>query len=405
MILWKRMQPGNASSKKQLVVCFLPVLLMTLVFVTCATQTWGQTKKPKTQPARGPAAEPAPSQAKGTVQPTTVNTVEIQKVADGVYAAIRKEPPGLMFNGNCVFIINDEDVVVVDTTITPSSAREVLAELKKLTSKPVKYVINTHWHDDHIIGNQVYREAFPGVEFIGHASTLVDLPTVGASNRQQLQEGAPGFVEQIRATMNNKKNLVGADLTEEERISFTSDIEQVERYLSEIPKFQVVLPTITIQESLTLHRGSRTIEIRHLGRGHSGADLVVYLPKERIAITGDLVVWPVPLVGSTSYPAEFAAALEKLVAMQPTTIIPGHGQVMHDDTYPKLLIRLLTSIKEQTEAAFARGETLEQARKSVNLEEFRKVIAGDSQLKSFIFRFYVTDPGITAAYQQASQKK
>lgn len=405
MNFWKKLQPGSPNLKQPHLVCFLPVLLLTLVFVTSATQTWGQTKKSKTQPARGPATESPTSHAKGKPELTTVNTVEIQKVAEGVYAAIRKEPPGLMFNGNCVFIINDEDVVVVDTTITPSSAREVLAELKKLTSKPVKYVINTHWHDDHIIGNQVYREAFPGVEFIGHASTLVDLPTVGATNRQQLQEGAPEFVEQIRATMNNKKNLVGADLTEEERISFTSDIEQVERYLSEIPKFQVILPTITIQESLTLHRGSRTIEIRHLGRGHSGADLVVYLPKERIAITGDLVVWPVPLVGSTSYPAEFAAALEKLVALQPTAIIPGHGQVMHDDTYARLLIRLLTSLKEQTEAAVARGETLEQARKSVNLDEFRKLIAGDSQLKNFIFRFYVSGPGIEAAYQQASKKK
>src|SRR5260370_35161239 len=95
---------------------------------------------------------------------------EMVKVADGVYAAIRKEPPGLTVNGNSVFIINDDDVVVVDTTLTPGTAKEELAALRKLTSKPVKYIINTHWHDDHILGNQVYRETFPGVAFIPHAA-------------------------------------------------------------------------------------------------------------------------------------------------------------------------------------------------------------------------------------------
>jgi cyclase len=330
---------------------------------------------------------------------------EVQKIAEGVYAAIRKELPGLMFNANVIFIINDEDVVVVDTNITPSSAKEVLAALRNLTSKPVKYVINTHWHEDHIMGNQVYRDTFPGVEFIGHASTLVDLPTVGATNRKQLLEGAPPFIKYIRSQMEKNKSINGSDLTEEERISYLSDIKQVEQYLGEASGFQIILPTITIEDRLTLHRGSRVIDIRHLGRGHTGADLVVHLPKENILISGDLVVWPVPLVGTTSYPAEFASSLEKLLAIRPAVIVPGHGPVMRDDSYVKLLVRLLNSLKQQTEAAVSRGETLEQARKSVNLEEFRKLIAGDSQLKGYIFESYVTIPAVAAAFRQASEKK
>src|SRR5262245_60737165 len=75
---------------------------------------------------------------------------ELVKVSEGVYAAIRKEPPGLTVNGNSVFIINPDDVIVVDTTLTPGTAREELAALRKLTDKPVTCVINTHWHDDHI---------------------------------------------------------------------------------------------------------------------------------------------------------------------------------------------------------------------------------------------------------------
>src|SRR5215213_4852395 len=109
---------------------------------------------------------------------------EVVKVAEGVYAAVRREPPGLTVNANSVFIINDEDVVVVDTTLTPGSARETLAALRKLTDKPVRYVVNTHWHDDHLLGNVAYRDAFPAADFIAHENTREYLPTTGLKNRQ-----------------------------------------------------------------------------------------------------------------------------------------------------------------------------------------------------------------------------
>ena len=342
------------------------------------------------------------SQTGGTGK--TEQRFEIERIAEGVYAAIRKEPPGLMFDANSIFIINDDDVVVVDTNISPASAKEVLAALRKLTSKPVRYVINTHWHEDHILGNEVYRDAFPGVEFIGQASTLVDLPTVGAANRKQLITGAPPIVAEIRRRIDQNKSLTGRPLTPEERESYASDIRLVERYLAEAPGFQIILPTLTIEDRLTLHRGRRTIDIRSLGRGHTAADLIVQLPEEGIVISGDLVVWPVPLVGSTSYPGAFATALQRLLDLHPRVIIPGHGPVLRDDSYVRVCLRLLTSIKQQTDAAIARGETLEQARRSVNLEEYRRLIAGDSQLKSFIFSTYVADSGIAAAFSEASRK-
>lgn len=351
------------------------------------------------------------SPAKGTVNSSTPSASEtsppsfdLQKVAEGVYAAIRKEPPGLMFNANVVFIINDEDVVVVDTNITPSSAKESLAALRKLTAKPVRYVVNTHWHPDHISGNQVYRDAFPGVEFIAQATTLEDLPAVGESNRKSLLANGPPFAVQLRGLVEKNKSLTGEDLTDEERAGYLSDASQLEALVKEAPGIQIMLPTLTIEDRLTLRRGERVIDIRFLGRAHTRADLVVHLPKEGIVITGDIVVWPVPLVGSTSYPIDYGATLEKLLALKASIIVPGHGQVLRDDSYVKLMVRLLTSIKVQTEAAVARGETLDQTRKSVNLDEFRKAISGDSKFKRFIFDVYVTDPAVAAAFNQLSKK-
>lgn len=329
---------------------------------------------------------------------------EMVKVAEGVYAAIRREPPGLTVNGNSVFIINERDVVVVDSTLTPGTAKEELAALRRLTDKPVRYVINTHWHDDHIMGNQVYRDAFPGVEFIAHARTREYLPTTGLSNRKMAmsEQGYPGFIAALKNRLEKNKSVFGGPMDEEERATYHSDIQIAERYMAENPRAEIVLPTITLEDRLTLHMGSRTIDIRYLGRGHSSADLVVHLPKEGIVVAGDLVMWPVPYVGNPqSHPGDWSTTLEKLIALRPTAIIPGHGPVLRDDSYVKQMARLFASIRQQVEAGVARGENLEQIRKSVNLSEFEKLFVGDSRMRRDIFGSYVAGAGIAAAFSDA----
>src|SRR3981081_3204563 len=99
------------------------------------------------------------------------------------------------------------DVIVVDTQSNFGATKEVLAALRKLTDKPVRFVINTHWHDDHVIGNQIYRDAFPAVEFIAHANVRRYLLTKGASNRKQWHEsGLPQFIKQLRGVLKSNKN-------------------------------------------------------------------------------------------------------------------------------------------------------------------------------------------------------
>lgn len=329
---------------------------------------------------------------------------EVQTVAPGVYAAVRREPPGLWFDCNSVFVVGERGVVVVDTNVSPESARATLAALRTITDKPVSHVVNTHWHDDHISGNQVYRDAFPGVRFVGHVRTRGELETTGAANRKSALENGPGFAKLLRKLVTDGKSLAGGALTDEERAAYASDAALVERYAVDAKSMEVVFPDVAVDGTLVLDRGGRTIEVRHLGRGHTASDLVVWLPKERVAVVGDLVSWPVPLVGTTSHPADFAGAVDALLALQPAVFVPGHGPVLKDDTYVRLVARLLASIRDQTAAAVARGETLEQAKKSVDLSEFRKAIAGDSQLRKLGFDNYVADPGVTVAYREAKEK-
>jgi cyclase len=333
---------------------------------------------------------------------------EMVRLAEGVYVARRTEPPGLTVNANSVFIINEADVVVVDATLTPGTAREGIAALRRLTTRPVRYLVNTHWHDDHVMGNVVYREAFPGADFIAHEETREYLPAAGLKNRQMAMSpgGYPGFIDALRRRLAKNESVFGGPLDEEERAVIASDIKIGERYMAENPTAAVVLPTVTLRERLTLHRGTRVIDILHLGRGHTSGDIVVHLPDEGIIVAGDLVIHPVPYVGNPqSHPGDWGATLEKLLALKHTMIVPGHGPVLRDDSYVRQMSRLFISMHGQVAAAAARGETREQVRKGVNLEEFRKQFVGDSRVRRDIFDSYVLGAGLAAAYADATAKR
>jgi cyclase len=332
---------------------------------------------------------------------------DVVKLAEGVYAAVRRDPPGFAVESNSLFIIGDDGVIVVDAQSNLAATRETLAALRKLTDKPVRYVVNTHWHDDHVIGNQVYAEAFPGVAFVAHAATRAYLPAKGAAARRSWHEGGLSqFIEQLRSILKSGVNSKGEPLDEEQRASLASDIALGEGYMTVPADFRPLLPTITLEDKLRIYQGEREVDVLYLGRGHTSGDVVVYLPREGIVAAGDLVVWPVPFVGSDqSHVGDWGATLERLMALKASTIVPGHGPVMRDNSYPRLVERLMNSIKQQTVAAVARGETLEQARGSVNLDEFRKLFAGGSKVRNTLFSVYVVGPAVESAFNDASPKR
>jgi glyoxylase-like metal-dependent hydrolase (beta-lactamase superfamily II) len=350
-----------------------------------------------------PAA--APRSLGGAQTPVTAASaqtphIDVQKIADGVYAAIRREPPGLLPNANSVFLIGDDGVTVIDTTLTSGSARELLTAIRALTDKPVRTVINTHLHDDHAAGNALFRAEFPQAEFIAHAGAAAAAGDGGA-NRRVWIDMAPRMIQQLQLSIEQQIGLGGGALTDDERDSYQRDIATIGQYAAEAPLLQAIAPTRSVDGRLTLTRAGRTVDIRHLGRGHSAGDLVVDLPDDHIVVAGDLIAWPAPLLGASSHPLDFGLTVQRLLDLDPSAVIvPGHGPIMGDTTYAKLEVRLLESIKAQIESAIARGETLEQAKKSIRVESLRKEFARDSALVGFLFDNSIS-AGISAAYRDA----
>lgn len=130
-----------------------------------------------------------------SLAPPAAAQMEIKQVAPGVYAAL--QPFANRFNdSNSTIIIGEDSVIVVDSQTTLTATRGVIEQIRKLTDKPVRYVINTHWHGDHVQGNQEYRAAFPGVQFIAQANTREDMSQRASAELKDQVEKLPAQIEE-----------------------------------------------------------------------------------------------------------------------------------------------------------------------------------------------------------------
>ena len=339
-----------------------------------------------------------------SVRGTSDSGFSVRRLATGVYSVTRNEPLGLINESNSLFIVGDRDVIVVDAQSSSGRTREVLSELRKLTDKPVRTLINTHWHDDHVVGNEVYRSAFPGLTIIGHATEPEDLQKTGAEFRKGVTNN-PGTIGYLRGLVAKKQSFVGGPIDAEEARSHELSAWLLGDYSNASPAFMPLPATRTVDDSLELRQGNRRIRILFLGKGHTRGDLVVLLPDEGVLATGDLLMWPIPFVGSTSYPADFAVTEDRLRALVPRLVVPGHGKVLSGaeaNVHAERIARMLRSVSGQVAAAVTRGETIEQVRKSVDLSQARRELVGENRLREALFSYYVAGSAVTRAYELAT---
>ena len=325
------------------------------------------------------------------------------EVAPGVFAFVFDNPLGDAGGADAtgVVIINPSDVVVVDAQWTPTTTRRVIAEIRKLTPNPVRYVVNTHWHGDHWLGNQAYKEAWPNVEFVAHANTLVDaqaqeIPGLESYRKTGRQEMLANFEKRYAAGVRRD----GKPFTSSDSAVIWKQISSIRWIGSVLDEITPVLPTVTITDSLVLRRGERTIVIRYLGRGNTRGDLSVWLPNERVLVTGDLLVNPAPYAFG-SYPGDWAKTLGSLRALPAAVIVPGHGAVQRDWIYFDLFVEALTSTLRQARDAVAKGLDLEATRKAVDLSALRGRFTKGDVAVGRAFDSFFTAPIVERAWLEA----
>lgn len=290
---------------------------------------------------------------------------KVTQVAAGIYSIRHADAPDTNPQGNTTVIIGERSVLVVDSAYLPSSAAEDIAQIRRWTDRPVRYVLNTHWHPDHQRGSSVYVDAFPDVAIVAHRETAKLMASYDAANRERY----PKRLQTMKETLQKKPDA-----------ELQKTVDGRSRVLAELERSRLQLPTLTFDSELTLDLGNRIVDIRHAGIGDTRGDAWAYLPKEQVLVTGDLVVAPVPYFFA-GYPEGLERTLHRLMELDVKAIVPGHGDVMQDKSYMRAVLEMVETIVAQVNAAVVRigslSARLEDVRPQIDVTEYRRQFAGD----------------------------
>jgi glyoxylase-like metal-dependent hydrolase (beta-lactamase superfamily II) len=311
------------------------------------------------------------------------------EVADGIYLFQTAAYGDVGLDGNSIVIVWSDGVLVFDTNGTPAAARAVLAEIRKITDKPVRYIVNSHWHWDHWYGTQEYKEAFPAVQVIAHTASreMMSGPAI-EFNRPGIEQQLPGYVQML-------EKKAAADASVQPRL------DMARFFLEEKRSVRHVLPDVTFTSTLDLHLGNRHVQVRHHERAVTPGDAFLVLPKERIVITGDLVVNPIPFALSV-YPTGWLKTLEALDAIDASLIVPGHGEPLRDERLLHATMDVFRILLREGRAAREKGIEVDAAKSAIlpSLATPRSVITGGDAALDRQFDTYVVDWFLHRVYDE-----
>jgi glyoxylase-like metal-dependent hydrolase (beta-lactamase superfamily II) len=318
----------------------------------------------------------------------------------GIVAFIAAETSGPIPSGNVVAVIGDDGVLVVDSGRFPTLARRMIAEIRKRTDKPVRYLVHTHWHLDHIAADGEFRKAFPGMAFVTTDFTRRKMLEKQVAYLRDIEKNNAGYVKDLQDFVAAGKRSDNTPLSADDRRDLLGQVADIELETAELAGAKLVEPDVTFARELTVYLGKRGVRIAFLGNGNTAGDTVTFVPDAKVAVVGDLLVYPIPY-GYGCHPGEWIQTLQKLMATGVTTVVPGHGPVLRDWDYAKKVIVLLEAIRSQVAAALQAGATLEETRKRVDVSSFQKRFAGEDDARGRAFRNFFVSSAVDRAYQEA----
>ena len=343
-----------------------------------------------------------------TVSTTSRST---EQLADGVYVIRHEDAPDAFPQGNTTVIVGSREALVVDSCYLPSSAEQDVADIRRWTNLPVGWLVNTHWHYDHTMGNGVYRDAFPGIRIAAHVETRKQI----AGYNPQWFANFPKRADLFRGAIASRKDAGGRTLTAGELAEYQSGLaglEPVGREFEPLAARTDLAPDIGFDRELAIDLGDREVRLLHPGRGNTAGDVVAWLPAEKLLAAGDLLDHPVPYLGG-GFPVEEIDTLHALAHLGAETIVPGHGMVLRGDratTYLSQVIEFLGAVVAAVDGEVHRvgagPRKLDLVKAGVLADlpvaEWRHRFAADDVEAGDFFESFALDGAITAAYAALS---
>jgi cyclase len=284
------------------------------------------------------------------------NLFDIQKVADGIYFA--RAHPQAMLNCNAAIFVRSKDVVVVDAHAKPSAAASLIGQMKReVTTKPVRYVINTHFHADHTQGDPAYRLTGEKVDFIATTATKELMASQAVIRMKASVATVPQQIDAFREQ--------AARATSAGEKAFCADqIRQLQGYQAELKDYTPELPTITFDKSYLLQDAAYDLHIEFHGHAHTSGDVVVYCPQARAVATGDVIHGFLPNIAD-GFPRLWPTAIDSIGGADFNTILPGHAALQTGRTQ---MVNLRNYIEELT------GRVEESRKAGLSLAEMQQRI-------------------------------
>lgn len=276
---------------------------------------------------------------------------EIEEVMGDVYFA--RALPWAIANSNATIFVNSSDVLIVDAHSHPAAAAALMAQIKReVTIKPVRWLVNTHFHWDHTQGNRAYLDTGNRVDIIAsnttrHLMSQLLVPRLRAA-LDPLSPGPRGS-QQVARQLEQLRQRVNKSVSEMDKASLCKRTAELESFAAEMKTFEPALPTLTFDKVHVIREKGYDLHLEFHGYGHTAGDVVVFCPQKRIVATGDAHHSGFPGF-IDSYPQLWPKQVNSLLKLQFDHILPGHGGVEHDR---RGMIERRNFIEELTERVIA----------------------------------------------------
>jgi cyclase len=302
---------------------------------------------------------------------------EVQSVAEGVYFALAR--PQALANCNAAIFVNSADVLVVDSHSKPSAAAALIAQIKQqITAKPVRYLVDTHFHWDHSQGNAGYRDAFgKDLKIIASDTTKkLQAQFSQARLRESLDPHGHPFPSQphVPVLLESARQQLDAASSSEQKAEIAERIRQLESFQHEMQNFVPVLPTVTFGKTYVIKDKAHDLHVEFHGRAHTAGDVVVFCPQKRVVATGDMVLGTLPFLAD-SFPTEWPKTIDSVAKLGFDYVAGGHGAVQHGRQRMTSQRNYIEELAVRVEAGKKSGQSLSDIQKSMPMASIKALEA------------------------------
>lgn len=340
------------------------------------------------------APQTAEQQAPGFLQ-------KIERISPHVHLLRQAETYFFDGVGNIVVVEQRDGLVLVDSGGLFGSGQRAIGLIKAISPKPVKAVVITHWHSDHNLGLSAMIRAWPKMQIIAHEATIQAMlegrpPGVPrASSKDFETKRAASYANSFARA---REQELAAPSSPPEHAALERELATLEIRIADLAGTYTVIPNRSFKHRLHISDPVASVDVLFLGRANTAGDTLLWVPSERVLATGDVVDQPIPFMFDV-YPSEMLRVFDRIRALKPRVLIPGHGQAL-PLSYLDRVARLVLQVQQQVTPLARRNLSLEEVRKEAHFPHPDEFAGADPWLQSY-FRQYALDPLIDSVYREA----